>query len=442
MNDSAYLLGPAKKQRRYSFRAALRWIYHHFPVRLQNGVAVLLAFECRENSTDTWPTKALKRITNNILLYSLLVLRIAQRYYSDSPYYPFEDEIVLTTTRVIFTRSKRSNWPICLKLWQRTEDEVCDDRLIVRSDDYLLEGLVFNRKFAPGVYLGIASVIIHDDKKIQRGPLVKNPRKEQLHTSENGERNALVMRTLKKQQRLDQQLAGLKVDVTFLAHEIARMHRQLEQSPDRYCTLESITTKRSLNVELFDKAIDRLFPGGKNYYQWIGSCLDSACKSYAFLFTKRRLQGHIRRCHGDLKATNLWVRRTYRTLFRRELLALDCVDFKPEFSYIDILSDVAMLAIDLECLNPQDTDVAYRFLHVYLSNSREDVKQAMPLLEYYMTEKALVCTYVSVLYDNHQDELGRQYLQIACQHAQRLDEYIAAATLAAPFTLIETIQDS
>src|SRR3989442_6250968 len=33
--------------------------------------------------------------------------------------YPIEDEIASTTTRVIFTRSKHDDQPICLKLWRK-----------------------------------------------------------------------------------------------------------------------------------------------------------------------------------------------------------------------------------------------------------------------------------------------------------------------------------
>ena len=46
-----------------------------------------------------------------------------------------------------------------------------------------------------------------------------------------------------------------------------------------------------------------------------------------------------------------------------------------------------------------------------------------PLLRYYMTEKAMVCAYVSILYDK-QPELGERYLDIAYVHAQQLGKPI------------------
>lgn len=464
MSESAYLVSQEKEQRRYA-RVALRWLYHHFPGGLQKAVAASLAYEWSERSIDAWYIKGLKRIINIILFYSPLhLLRFAQRYYSDSPYYPFEDEIILTTTRVIFTRSKRSSKRICLKLWQRTDKEVSDNQLIVRSDKYLLEGFEFNKTFAPGVYLGIASVIIHDDKKIQRGSLIKNPCEGQLPSGKDGQRNALVMKRLRDRDRLDQQLKTGNVDVAFLAREVARMHRLMQISsaedvPDDYGTPAQIASKLVLNLRFFDEAVNRLYHNGRERYKSICGDLEKACEIFASLFAARYQEGRIKHCHGDLKVTNLWAR-------RRRLLALDCIDFNPALCNIDTLSDVAMLAVDLERfalpepssrretfdleqfkapILPEQKPI-YTFLLTYLNEMQEDVAGAEPLLEYYMTEKAIVCMYVSILFDTHNFDLGEQYLHIACRHAQRLKEcirrvQISTAPLDAQLIPTGTIQD-
>src|SRR5260370_41514472 len=121
-----------------------------------------------------------------------------------------------------------------------------------------------------------------------------------------------------------------------------------------------------------------------------------------------------KRCHGDLKATNLWVRpkSSLGGLKKngQELIALDCVDFNPDFCHIDTLSDVAMLAIDIEMHLTSKTDnsinarfgqkLAEHFLYTYLEEAKERSEAVWPLLEYYMTEKSMVCAYVSILYDN------------------------------------------
>ena len=162
-------------------------------------------------------------------------------------------------------------------------------------------------------------------------------------------------------------------------------------------------------------------------------------------FQQRFDQGHIKRCHGDLKATNLWVypkgirfsRKKEFPYFglkkyHQQLLALDCIDFNPEFCHIDTLSDIAMLAIDIEMHSldkryvAEDMDYgqgfAYYFLNSYLRDYGQD-EDAWPLLQYYMTEKAMVCAYVSILYDGL-PALGEKYLDIASVYVRQLHGFL------------------
>jgi aminoglycoside phosphotransferase family enzyme len=234
------------------------------------------------------------------------------------------------------------------------------------------------------------------------------------------------MRTLKLEQRLDYQLINKEIDIDSLAREVAQMHRRLEQpsGSDIYGRPDRIAAKLNLNNELFLDAMNELFSSGYNNHVWIGACLKDACNTYASLFENRCKEGHIKRCHGDLKVTNLWIGSFPTHYFQSKLLALDCIDFKPEFCFIDTLSDVAMLAVDLERLYPQETELAKHFLHSYLSDMHEKHEFVEPLLEYYLTEKAIVCSYVSILFDDQQYELGKKYLQIACRHAERLRKLV------------------
>ena len=161
--------------------------------------------------------------------------------------------------------------------------------------------------------------------------------------------------------------------------------------------------------------------------------LEQVGKVHLYDFNKRYREGHIKRCHGDLKAANLWVCPPDNDSQAQErLIPLDCVDFNPEFCNIDTLSDVAMLAIDLEMRlgNPvgngneklSGQQLARHFLHTYLKASGES-ETVWPLLEYYMTEKAMVCAYMSVQYDGL-PTLGEKYLEVVLTHAKELAKYL------------------
>ena len=373
-----------------------------------------------------------------LILYPLL-RHIPEKFYPKL-LYPIEYEIISSSTRVIFTRSKHNNQQICLKLWQLQNQNICNEKLVTRNIHYLLEGFEFNHRFAPDVYLGVAPVILNNNNNsILRGQLIEKPEKSKLHL--NAE-YALMMRRLEEEHRLDSHLKhnrwniATRAGMEFLASEVAAMHTQLNNSPDDMRKSYRISSKLNINIELFHEALNHS-PKRDQYvekYQYIADTILQACKNYAHYFEERCIGNHIKRCHGDLKTTNLWIypKKSYCWGLMQstpKLVALDCVDFNPDFCHIDTLSDVAMLAIDLEMhlsgnldgsINTScEQEFSEYFLNTYLQLIQENSKSARPLLEYYMTEKAMVCAYVSILYDKLPDD-GEKYLNIAFNHAQRL----------------------
>jgi len=368
--------------------------------------------------------------------------------------YPIVEEIVSTTTRVIFTIRKQNRQPICLKLWNF--ENICNPQLVIRDKAYLIEGFEFNRRFTPSVYFGIAPVDTGEEqlmqaKKIRRGKLIEKPKERDI---KSGMKYVLVMRRLNENSRLDHQIYNQKLsdqdDFEFMASEIARMHQRLTNSPDDKGKPSSIRTKLEINMQLFSKSLQMLTgDSDKLCIQaqddsiieqnlWINRTMAQAYSRYIDLFQQRYDSHNIKRCHGDLKTTNLWVEQEKFNLSGlikqpRQVFAIDCIDFNPEFCHIDTLSDIAMLVIDLELLlltdwltdtsnsNERDGESLIRyFLDCYLCEMREDREKWNPLLEYYMTEKAMVCAYVSILYDER-PIIGKKYLEVALNHAQRLN---------------------
>jgi aminoglycoside phosphotransferase family enzyme len=373
------------------------------------------------------------------------IVEFIQRIFREFVTYPIEEELISPATRVIFTRSKRTHQPICLKVWRRCSNELYDTEDVKRCTSYIVDGLEFNRQFAQNVYIGIAPVKL-SERMVRRGRLIREPEKRRLKP---GVEYALVMRHLEEDWQLDHLLSegklATKAHMAFLAKEVARIHKQLASSPKDIGNYDCILLKLDINIRLFNKALNQLDEGYVEKYGWINDLMDRACEAYRERFDQRYATGHIKRCHGDLKATNLWVR-PEKSLFLGlkkyppQLLALDCVDFNhPEFCHIDTLSDVAMLAIDIEARlkiqpaeDPQEQSCqgpAELFLNVYLQELKENSKISRPLLEYYMTEKAMICAYMSILYDNL-PELGETYLEVALVHAQKLEQQLICPEIA------------
>jgi aminoglycoside phosphotransferase family enzyme len=89
------------------------------------------------------------------------------------------------------------------------------------------------------------------------------------------------------------------------------------------------------------------------------------------LLDRRRREGKVRRCHGDLRLANICLYRGHPTLF-------DCVDFSEEIGCIDVLYDVAFLLMDLLSLGRGD--LAETAFGAYLERTPQpDGLRALPL---------------------------------------------------------------
>jgi aminoglycoside phosphotransferase family enzyme len=343
------------------------------------------------------------------------------------PSYVIDDRITSSTAQVVFTESKLIGIPICVKVWQR--QRVKGD--MARQIQYLLEGFIYNRRWAPGVYLGIAYLerLSQDAQVFRRGPITPIPRKRMLEQGEY----AFVMKALEKEWRLDHCLRSGKETLAttdgmrFLAKEVARFHKKAKPSHGKRGLPDSIARKLEFNIKRLGQALQKSSEDGieGSDYQWISHLMKRAVTGLVREFEQRYEQGHIKRCHGDLKLTNLWIRPASTTITQPRLLALDCIDFNPDFCHIDTLSDVAMLIMDFQMLlsnGPYSNEcekLVEVFMSTYLQEMKETREEVASLLQFYITEKAIVCTYVNILLDNDL-EYGRKYLALAQQHGQRL----------------------
>ncbi len=329
---------------------------------------------------------------------------------------------------------------ICLKTWLACENSLYSTSDLSRCTEYLLEGLYFNRCFAPDMYLGIAPIFSEEPHSLTCGPLIQEP---QINTITMNQSYVLVMKRLDDSSRLDHQLKisqfGNKQGMEFLATSIANIHQCLEVSPASMGTLELLEAKLETNLKLFRDALQDL-PVEKRderNHETISRQLKEFIHLHADLFRQRYAEQPPKRCHGDLKATNLWIdtghRRNSRNRIKHQrLLALDCIDFRPDFCHIDTLSDVAMLAVDLEMRmtpytthsgsNPYGQILADHFILTYL-NAANETDRVRPLLEYYMTEKAMVGAFMSIHFDSL-PSLGEKYLKVALAHAAKLEKYL------------------
>jgi aminoglycoside phosphotransferase family enzyme len=96
-------------------------------------------------------------------------------------------------------------------------------------------------------------------------------------------------------------------------------------------------------------------------------------------FERRRGEGFVRECHGDLHLGNI-------TMIDGRPVPFDCIEFNDELRWIDVMSEVAFLAMDLEDRGRRD--LAWRFLNRYLEATGDYA--GIPVLRFYLVYRALV----------------------------------------------------
>lgn len=104
------------------------------------------------------------------------------------------------------------------------------------------------------------------------------------------------------------------------------------------------------------------------------------------VFAMRRTQGFVRECHGDLHLRNI-------ARLDGEITFFDCIEFNPQFSWIDVQSELAFLLMDMEQKQPRS--LSNRLLNVYLEYTGD--YQGLEVLQFYKVYRALVRAKVTVL---------------------------------------------
>jgi aminoglycoside phosphotransferase family enzyme len=330
---------------------------------------------------------------------------------------------------VFFIKDHETGHDLCLKIWKPLKDDVYNTEHLEDRIQCVIDGLRLNRRFTPDVFLGVARIEGVKDQYIAieqcDGELEL---REALSTQME---HALVMRRLPDEWRLDIQLEGRLLDsyemLDFLAREVAHIHQVLEGSVsvEKMGSIQVLSGKLEKNLALLEQ-LEGI--QNKEYYIRASDILREALHSQRKLFDERE-HCHIKHCHGDLKASNLWLRPAAQGQTQK-LLLLDCVDFNcPEFCHIDTLSDLAMLAVNLEHSfvhrlgKEEGQKLLQHFLRVYLVYAHENYEKLCPLLEYYMAEKAIVCAYTSHHYDHLSFNVARLYLELAFMHVEKLNAY-------------------
>ena len=216
-------------------------------------------------------------------------------------------------------------------------------------------------------------------------------------------------------------------DLTSLARQVAQFHDKLPPIADDkpLGTPDAVFAGMQENFDQVRPMIDdpELLTQLDNLEAWTKATFE-LCQP---LIEKRRADGYVRECHGDLHLANITVHEGKVTVF-------DCIEFSEPFRFIDVINDLAFLLMDLESRG--ETRMANRVLNHYLEY-RGDF-EALPLLTLYKAYRAMVRGKIALftmgnpgLSDAEKDGLMqtyRNYAQLAEDYSSFPNPYLLAMT--------------
>ena len=210
--------------------------------------------------------------------------------------------------------------------------------------------LELNHKLAADLYLDVVAITGTTDKP-------------QISGSNTALEYAVKMAQFPQSAQLDNMLAAgnLKLEhMDAIAHMAADFHRSTNVADETmdygnkdalFQPVEENFTqiKQHLNSENYTDKLIRLSRWSK-----------SESEKQRTVFSQRKSDGFIRQCHGDMHLRNmLWL--------NNKPMAFDCIEFNAELSWIDIISDIAFLIMDLQYR--QQHQLANHFLNSYLEKN-------------------------------------------------------------------------
>lgn len=209
------------------------------------------------------------------------------------------------------------------------------------------EEVRLNRRLAPQFYLGVI-------------PITGSPSDPRMDGEGTIFEYAVKMKQFCPDHEFHKLLATGEIDdnvISQLAKDIGEFHSRLERAGDTSSYGEPDMVWRAVEECFEDIPLDAFPVTIQNGLQEIKEWTKQEWGRLRPVFRQRKSSGHIRECHGDLHLGNI-------ALSEGRICVFDALEFEPRLRWIDVVSEVAFLVMDLE--SKDRLDLAYWFLNHYL----------------------------------------------------------------------------
>ena len=224
--------------------------------------------------------------------------------------------------------------------------------------------LTLNRRLAPSLYLGVV-------------PVTGTETRPRLGGEGRALEHAVHMRRFDARDEAPTALADGRIDAAVVGAFGARL-ADFHEGAETLQPGEALARPRDL-LRAWRDDVDALGPlaageRGERLQQLDTAWREAFARGRERIAARRRA-GRVRACHGDLHLANL-------VLLDGGLTAFDCIEFNDEFRYVDVVSELAFLVMDLERL--RRPLLAHAFLDGWLQAAGDyDGLALLPLFSAY-----------------------------------------------------------
>jgi aminoglycoside phosphotransferase family enzyme/gluconate kinase len=248
-----------------------------------------------------------------------------------------------------------------------------DFSTLEKRKHYCEEEVRLNRRLAPHLYLGVV-------------PICGNTSSQRINGQGPVIEYAVIMRQFDTSQEFDELLARgdlTKEHIDETAMVLAEFHANIAVADEQ----SSFGTPKAIQQPVLEN-FEQLGQLGEDWLSQhqlkkpLAQLLQWSNKQYRKLesiLQERKKNGFVRECHGDLHLRNIVIYEGHVTPF-------DCIEFNPNLRWIDVMSELAFLLMDIEDHNR--FNLSRRLLNNYLEITGDYA--GLSVLYFYQTYRAMV----------------------------------------------------
>lgn len=234
------------------------------------------------------------------------------------------------------------------------------------------DALRLNRRLAASLYLGVV-------------PIVRIRRTFRVGAEGAPFDHALKMRRFDERDTLSALIARGALRAAHIDRFAARL-ASFHAAASRHAPSTSLGSAKQVREQVDDvlASLERnpLFIVPHGTANW---CCNEIARLKVHI-DRRRDDGFVRECHGDLHLENMVSRND-------DVVIFDCIEFSDALRWIDITADIAFVVMDL--LARERGDLATRFLNVWVTSTGDFL--GLAALRLYVAYRALVRMLVTAL---------------------------------------------